>query len=75
MKYLTPILGELLNLPTNHPFIHEQFMLGNFLVQLSSLNPFGRSEADKVFETKLKKDSKCPGGWKGFSTKVDTVTQ
>ena len=50
-------------------------MLGNFLVQLSSLNPFGRSEADKVFETKLNKDSKCPGGWKGFSTKADTVTQ
>ena len=68
------MLGELLNLPTNHPFIHEQFMLGNFLVKLSSVNPFGRIEADKVIETTINKDSKCPGGWKGFSTKADIVT-
>ena len=69
------MLGELLNLPTNHPFIHEQFMLGNFSVQLSSVNPFECTETDKVIETTISKDSKCPGGWKGFSTKADTATR
>ena len=29
-KYLTPMLVELLNLPTNYPLIYEQFMLGSF---------------------------------------------
>ena len=66
---------ELINLPTNHHFIHEQFILWNFSVQLSSVNPFGRIEADKVIETTINKDSKCPGWWKGFSTKADTVTR
>ena len=50
-------------------------MLGKFLVQLSSVNPFGRIEADKVIETTINKDSKCPGGWKGFGTKAGTVTR
>ena len=68
------MLGELLNLPTNHPFIHEQFMLGKFSMQLSSVNLFGQIEADKVIETTINKDSKCPGGWKGFSIKADTST-
>ena len=48
-------------------------MLWNFSVQLSSVNPFGRIEADKVIETAINKDIKCPGWWKGFSTKADTV--
>ena len=30
VEYLTSMFGELLNLPTNHPSIHEQVMLGNF---------------------------------------------
>ena len=74
-KYLAPMLGELLNLPTNHPFIHEQFMLGKFSMLLSSVNPFVHIEADKVIETIINKDKKCTGGWKEFSTKSDTVTQ
>ena len=36
-------------------------MLWNFSVQLSSVNPFGRIEADKVIETAINKDIKCPG--------------
>ena len=75
LNYLTTMLGELLNLPTNHPFFHEQFMLGNFSVQLSSVHSFGRIEAAKVIETTINKDSKHPEGWKGFSTKADTVTR
>ena len=33
-----------------------------------------RIEAHKVIETAINKDSKCIGGWKGFSTKADTVS-
>ena len=51
------MLRELINLPTNHPFIHEQFMSWNFSVQLSIVNPFGRIEADKVIEITINKDS------------------
>ena len=43
--------------------------------ELSSVNPFGRNEADKVIETTANKDSKCSGGWKGFSAKAGTVTR
>lgn len=75
VKYLRAMFGELLNLHTNHSFIHRQFVLRNFLVQLCSLNPFGRIEAGNVIKTTIKENSKCPGEWKGFSTKASFVIQ
>ena len=59
------MLGEMLNLELNQPSsIHKEFMQGNFSVQLSSANTFGRLEADEVIETTINIDSKCPGGLK-----------
>ena len=37
-------------------------MMGNFSVQMSDNNTFGRLEADKVIETTINKDTKTPGG-------------
>ena len=46
-------------------------MIGNFSAQLSSNNSFGRTELDKMIEVTINKDTKCPGGLKGFSTSID----
>ena len=74
-KYLTTLLPELTNLENSHPEIYEEFMNGNFSVQLSTKNPFGRIELDKVIETTINKDTKCPGGLKGFSCDINQVNR
>ena len=50
-RYLTTHFQDLSSLEVDFPFIYEEFTKGNFSVQLSSSNPFGRMEADKVIET------------------------
>ena len=40
-----------------------------------SKKTFGRVEADKIIETTINKDTKTPGGLKGFSTKINTVNR
>ena len=67
------MLGEMLNLEKNHSMIYQEYVAGNVSVQLSTRNTFGRIEADKVIETTINKDTKTPGGLKGFSTNVNTV--
>ena len=47
-RYLTVMLYEMLSLETNYPEVYQQFVEGNFTVQLSSKNTFGRMEPDKV---------------------------
>ena len=42
------MLCEMLSLETNYPEVYQQFVEGNFTVQLSSKNTFGRMEPDKV---------------------------
>ena len=50
-RYLTVHHQDLLTLKDDFPEIHSEFEKGNFSVQISDKNPFGRSEADKVIET------------------------
>ena len=59
---------ELLALETNFPNkqILEEFQNGNFSIQMSTGNPFGRMEADKVLETTINKYTKTPGGTTGM---------
>ena len=64
-RYLTAHFQDLMNLEEDFPDIHEEFTNGNFSVQLSKTNPFGRMEADKVIETTINKDTKTPGGTTG----------
>ena len=54
-RYLTPWLSEMLTLETSHPEVYQEFKKGNFSVQLSETNPFGRCEPERVTETLLTK--------------------
>lgn len=64
-RYLTAHYQDLVRLEKDFPEIHSEFEKGNFSVQLSPDNPFGRMEADKVIETTVNKDTKTPGGTTG----------
>ena len=44
---------EMMALETTHPEVYRDFQKGQFAVQLSSNNPFGRTEADKTIETTI----------------------
>lgn len=72
-RYLTGMLGEMLELPSTFPEVYEEFVNGNFAVQLQNNYAFSRSEADKVIETTINKDTKTPGGTTGFSTNDNAV--
>ena len=56
-KYMTALLGEMLNLEQSHPNIYREFVAGNFCVQLSP-HSFSRVGADKVIETTISRDRK-----------------
>ena len=62
--YLTLHLMEMVNLEENHRCIYDDFMKGNFSVQMSDKTC--RLEADKVIETTINKDTKTPGGTTGI---------
>ena len=64
-RYLTLHFMDLLNLEENYPGVHCEFIKGSFAVQMSSDNPFGKMEADKVIETTMNRDTKTPGGTTG----------
>ena len=61
-RYLTAMLEDMLQLPKDFPEVHEEFMNGNFAVQLTDDTKFSRVETDKVIEMTLNKDMKTPGG-------------
>ena len=64
-QYLTLHFMDLFNLEENYPSVHCEFIKGSFAVQMSSDNPFGKMEADKVIETTMNRDTKTPGGTTG----------
>ena len=72
-RYLPAMLGEMLELETLFPELHQQFQSGKFAAQLANNNPISRCETDKVIEMTLNKDTKTPGGTTGFSTNVNAV--
>ena len=72
-RYLTTMLGEMLQLEDTHPEVYRSFMDGNFSVQLSDRNTFGRIEPDKCIEMTINKDTKTPGGTTGFSTNPNSI--
>ena len=63
----------MLTIETSHPEIYQEFKKGNFSVQLSETNPFGRCKPGRVIETTINKDTKTPGGLTGSSTKTNAV--
>ena len=66
-RYLTAHYFELIALEDDYPDVYNQFCNGNFSLQMSDKNTFGRQEADKVIETTINKDTKTPGGTTGKS--------
>jgi len=45
-RYLTVYYAEMVSLPENKPDVYQAFSAGQFSVQLSGLNPFGRIPVD-----------------------------
>ena len=72
-RYLTGMLGDMLELPHDFPEVYAEFMRGNFAAQLTEDGRFLRTETDKVIEMTLNKDSKSAGGCTGFSTNINAV--
>ena len=70
-RYLTAMFSEMLTLEDNFPEIYEEFVAGNFAVQLCNDSGFSRTEPDKVIE--MTRDTKTPGGTTGFSTNIGAV--
>ena len=73
-KYMTAMLGEMLNLEQNHPNVCREFVAKNFCVKLSP-HSFSSVEADKVIETTINRDTKTSVGLKGFSMTINTVNK
>jgi len=63
----------MLALPQSKPDVHQAFCAGQFSVQLSCLNPFGRIPVDQATEVTLNKDTQTPGGTTGFS-EIKTIS-
>ena len=61
------------NLPEKNPDVYEAFKSGQFSVQLSTINPFGRLPVDQTTEVTVNKDTQTPGGTTGFSLKASSV--
>jgi len=62
-------------LPSSHLEIHEHFLSGGFSVQRGSQNPFGKIPADQTIEETVNRDTKTPGGTKGFSLKSQSLSR
>ena len=72
-RYLSPYLAQMTNLPEKNPEVYVAFKEGQFSVQLSSNNPFGRLPVDQTTEVTVNKDTQTPGGTARFSLKAASV--
>ena len=72
-RYLSPYLAEMTNLSEKNPEVYEAFKSGQFSVQLSTKNPFGRIPVDQTTEVTVNKDTQTPGGTTRFSLKASSV--
>ena len=74
-RFLSIYYAQMLELPTNHPHVHAEFMKGMFSVQLGDTNTFGRIPVDQTIEVTINKDTQTSGGTKGFSLKAGTIAR
>jgi len=61
-RYLTVYYAEMVSLPENKPDVYQAFSAGQFSVQLSGFNTFGRIPVDQAPEVTVNKDTQTPGG-------------
>ena len=64
-RYILAHYTCLLTLENTHPDINNDFQKGNFSLQISEKNTFGRMEADKMIETTKNRDTETLGGTTG----------
>lgn len=61
------------NLPETYPSVYEAFKTGQFSVQLSNNNTFGRIPVHQAIEVTVNKDTQTSGGTSRFSLKAGAV--
>ena len=72
-RYLSAYFAEMTNFPEKNPCVYEAFKAGQFSVQMSSNNPFGRIPVDQTTEVTVNKDTQTPGGTAQFSLKAGAI--
>lgn len=65
-RYAAVHYYKILALETNFPKILEEFENWEFSVRMSTCNPFGKMETDKVIETTINRNTETPGGKTGM---------
>ena len=63
------------HLENDHPSVLEYLESGGFAVQIGESNPFGKIRVDQACEETVNRDTKTPGGTKGFSLKPQAVSK
>ena len=72
-RFLSAYFAQMANLPETSTDVHRAFQQGQFSVQKSSNNPFGRIPVDQTIEVTVNKDTQTPGGTSGFSLKAGAI--
>ncbi|XP_038063921.1 uncharacterized protein LOC119734467 [Patiria miniata] len=67
-RYLPVYWLEMKSLEKTHPFVLNEFQIGNFAVQRQDVHGFSRVACDMTIEQTANRDSKTRGGMKGFTT-------
>ena len=68
-RYMSPYCARMTNLPEKNPRVYESFNAGQFSVQMSKNNPFGRIPVDRATKVTVNKDTQTPGCTARFSLK------
>ena len=74
-RYLPVYYAEMTNLAASRPEIYQAFKDGNFSVQLTESNPFGRIPVDQTTEVTVNRDTQTVGGTTKFSLKPGAVSK
>ena len=72
-RYLSAYYAQMTTVPETYPRVYGAFNSGQFSVQISSNNPFGRVPVDQTIETTVNKDTQNPGGTSWFSFKAGAI--
>ncbi len=72
-RYLSAYFAQMTNLPESSSLVYEAFKAGQFSVQMSSSNPFGKISVDQTTEVTVNKDTQTPGGTAQCSLKAGAV--
>ena len=67
------MFSKMLTLEDDFSEIYEEFVAGNFAVQLSNNGRFSRTDPDKLIKITLNRDTKTPGGTTGFFTDIGAL--